>query len=94
MTEVEHVFYVVPGMDKDRALVRLVEVENPASAIIFCNTKSQVHYINTVLQRFGYDADELSSDLTQNKREKVLKRIRAGTLRYLVATDVAARGID
>ena len=94
VTEVEHLFYVVPGMDKDRALVRLIEVENPASAIIFCNTKSEVHYVCTVLQRFGYDADELSSDLSQNKREKVLKRVRSGTLRYLIATDVAARGID
>ncbi|MBN1561414.1 DEAD/DEAH box helicase [candidate division KSB1 bacterium] len=94
VTEVEHLFCVVPGMDKDRALVRLIEVENPASALVFCNTKSQVHYVNTVLQRFGYDADELSSDLEQNKREQVLKRIRSGTLRYLVATDVAARGID
>ncbi|MBN1464163.1 DEAD/DEAH box helicase [candidate division KSB1 bacterium] len=94
VTEVEHLFCVVPGMDKDRALVRLIEIENPASALIFCNTKSQVHYVNTVLQRFGYDADELSSDLAQNKREQVLKHIRNGTLRYLVATDVAARGID
>ena len=94
VTEVEHVFYVVPGMDKDRALVRLIEVENPASAIIFCNTKSEVHYVNTVLQRFGYDADELTSDLAQNKREKVLARVRQNNLRYLIATDVAARGID
>lgn len=94
VTEVEHTFYIVQGMDKDRTLVRLIEVENPASAIIFCNTKAEVHYVCTVLQRFGYDADELTSDLAQNKREKVLKRIRAGSLRYLVATDVAARGID
>jgi ATP-dependent RNA helicase DeaD len=47
-----------------------------------------------VLQRFGYDADELSADLAQNERERVLERVRSGTLRFLVATDVAARGID
>ncbi len=94
VTEVEHVYCIVQGMDKDRTLVRLIEVENPASAIIFCNTKSEVHYVCTVLQRFGYDADELTSDLPQNKREKVLQRVRQGSLRYLVATDVAARGID
>jgi ATP-dependent RNA helicase DeaD len=47
-----------------------------------------------VLQRFGYDADELTSDLAQAAREKVLERVRRGTLRFLVATDVAARGID
>jgi len=47
-----------------------------------------------VLQRFGYDADELTADLAQNHREKVLERVRRGTLRFLVATDVAARGLD
>jgi ATP-dependent RNA helicase DeaD len=47
-----------------------------------------------VLQRFGYDADQLSSDLSQEARERVMERIRKGTLRFLVATDVAARGID
>jgi len=74
--------------------VRLIEVENPASAIIFCNTKVKVHYVTAVLQRFGYDADELSADLGQNERERVLERVRLGTLRFLVATDVAARGLD
>jgi ATP-dependent RNA helicase DeaD len=94
VTDTEHVFYTVPGMDKDRALVRLIEVENPTSAIIFCNTKVKVHYVTAVLQRFGYDADELSADLGQNERERVLERVRLGTLRFLVATDVAARGLD
>jgi len=94
ITEVEHVYYIVPGMDKDRSLVRLIEIENPASAIIFCNTKARVHYVAVVLQRFGYDADELSADLAQNQRERVLDRVRKGTLRFLVATDVAARGLD
>ncbi len=94
VTETEHIFYSVPGMDKDRGLVRIIEVENPLSALIFCNTKARVNYVTTVLQRFGYDADELSSDLSQVSREKVLERVRKGTLRFLVATDVAARGID
>ena len=94
VTDVEHVYYEVPGMDKDRFLVRFIEMENPASAIIFCNTKSRVHYVSTVLKRFGYDADELSADLTQKDREQVLGRVRKGTLRFLVATDVAARGLD
>ncbi|MBN1424818.1 DEAD/DEAH box helicase [Candidatus Fermentibacteria bacterium] len=94
VTDTEHVFYAVPGMDKDRALVRIIEVENPASAIIFCNRKSEVHYVSVVLQRFGYDADELSADLSQADREQVLGRVRRGALRFLVATDVAARGLD
>ncbi len=94
VTDTQHVFYLVEGMDKDRSLVRLIEVEQPASAIIFCNTKDRVHYVAVVLQRFGYDADELSADLTQSARENVLERVRKGTLRFLVATDIAARGLD
>jgi ATP-dependent RNA helicase DeaD len=94
VTEVEHVYYKVPGMDKDRSLVRLIEVENPENALIFCNTKDRVHYVTVVLQRFGYDADEISSALSQSQREQVLSRVREGTLRFLVATDVAARGLD
>lgn len=94
VTDVQHGYYVVPRMDKDRSLVRIIEVENPPSALIFCNTRARVHYVATVLQRFGYDADELSSDLSQNERERIMGRVRRGELRFLVATDVAARGID
>jgi ATP-dependent RNA helicase DeaD len=94
VTDVDHVYYVVPRMDKDRSLVRIIEVENPPSALIFCNTKARVGYVMAVLQRFGYDADELSSDLSQKAREKIMARTRQGALRFLVATDVAARGID
>src|SRR6185503_15717399 len=68
VTDTTHVFYSVPGMDKDRSLIRIIEVENPASAIIFCNTKVKAHYVTVVLQRFGYDADELSADLSQSER--------------------------
>jgi ATP-dependent RNA helicase DeaD len=94
VTDTVHVFYLVPGMEKDRGLVRLIEIENPPSAIIFCNTKVKVHYVSVVLQRFGYDADELSADLSQRDRQRVLDRVRQGKLRFLVATDLAARGLD
>jgi ATP-dependent RNA helicase DeaD len=94
VTDVEHAYYVVDGMDKDRSLVRIIETENPPSALIFCNTKQRVEYVTTVLQRFGYDADDLTSDRVQADREKVMQRVRKGNLRFLVATDVAARGID
>ena len=94
VAETEHIFYVVPDMGRERSLIRIIEVENPASAIIFCNTKVNVHFVAVVLQRFGYDADELSADLSQADRERVLDRVRQGTLRFLVATDVAARGLD
>ncbi len=94
VAETEHVFYQIPGIDKDRSLVRIIEVENPISALIFCNTKTHVEYVATVLQRFGYDADQITSDLSQAAREQVMVRIRQEKLRFLVATDVAARGID
>lgn len=94
VSEATHLYYMVPSVKKDRSLIRLIETENPASAIIFCNTKASVHYVAVVLQRFGYDADEISSDLNQKMRDQVLNRVRNGKLRFLVATDVAARGID
>jgi len=94
VAETDHVYYEVPGMGRERSLVRVIEVENPHSAIIFCNTKAEVRFLSIVLRRFGYDADEISSDLSQEDREEVMGRIRAGELRFLVATDVAARGID
>ncbi len=89
-----HYFCEVPPMGKERMLIRILEIENPSSAIVFCNTKNDVHYVSEVLKQHGFDAEELSSDLSQSKRERVLSRIREGKLRLLVATDVAARGID
>ena len=94
VTDTDHVYYETPAMDKDRCLVRIIEVENPDSAIIFCNTKNRVNYIATVLHRFGYDADQLTADLQQSRREQVLGRMKKKSLRFLVATDLAARGID
>lgn len=91
---VQHLYCECKPMDKDRALVRLLETENPASAMIFCNTKANVHYVTEVLRGFGYNAAELSADLTQARREAVLAAARDGKVQYLVATDVAARGID
>jgi len=94
IASMEHIYYEVPGMEKDRVLTRLIELENPAAAIIFCNTKQRTAYVTAILQRFGYDADQLTADLSQKDRERVLARVRAKSLRFLVATDVAARGID
>jgi len=94
IVETEHMYYEVPAMAKDRALVRIIEIENPESAIIFANTRTTTNFVTVVLQRFGYDADQLSSDLTQKAREAVLERVYDKKLRFLVATDIAARGID
>ncbi len=94
VAEVQHLYCLCKAMDKDRTLIRLLEMENPSSAIIFCNTKANVHYVTEVLKGFGYDADGLSADLSQSRRESILQKIRQGALRFLIATDVAARGID
>jgi len=92
--EIEHFFVLTTAQEKDANLVRILEYEDPESAIIFCNTKSDVRYVTAFLQRRGYDADQISGDLTQPAREKAMASIKSGKLRFLVATDVAARGID
>ncbi|PSQ80517.1 MAG: ATP-dependent helicase [Bacteroidetes bacterium QS_8_68_15] len=92
--DIDHRYYLVGKMDKDRALLELIEHENPDSALIFCNTKREVRYLAQFLQNQGQNADQISGDLSQNDREHAMQRIRDGELRFLVATDVAARGID
>src|SRR5690606_13978118 len=61
---------------------------------IFCNTKAETERVAEALQREGYDAEWLNADLPQGEREQVMQKTREGKLRFLVATDVAARGID
>ncbi|OIQ52236.1 DEAD-box ATP-dependent RNA helicase CshA [Pseudodesulfovibrio hydrargyri] len=94
VSAIAHQFVEVPAMGKERKLIKLIELENPSSAIIFSNTKRNVEFTAALLSQFGFDAEGLTSDLTQNKREALMTRIKAGQLRFLVATDVAARGID
>ncbi len=91
--EVLHYVYLSRG-DKLDALIRILEVENPESAVVFCNTKSETERVAEALERQGFSAAWLNGDLAQNEREHVMARTREGKLRYLVATDVAARGID
>jgi ATP-dependent RNA helicase DeaD len=92
--EIEHAFVVTTAHEKDATLLRLLEYYDNESAIVFCNTKSDVRYVTAYLQRNGFDADQISGDLAQAAREQAMARIKAGKLRILVATDVAARGID
>ncbi|WP_419785231.1 DEAD/DEAH box helicase [Pseudodesulfovibrio sp.] len=94
ITAITHQFVEVPAMGKERKLIKLIELENPTSAVIFSNTKRNVEFTAALLSQFGFDAEGLTSDLTQNKREQLMTRIKEGKLRFLVATDVAARGID
>ena len=92
--EIEHFFYLVTAQQKEAMLARIIEFEDPESAIIFCNTKADVRYLTGYLQKRDIDCDQISGDLTQPAREAAIKRIKDGELRFLIATDVAARGID
>ncbi len=92
--EIEHVYYGVSGSMKPRDLLDVIELEEPRSAIVFCNTREQTNFVASFLVREGYPAEPLSSDLSQRARERVMRRMREGKVRFLVATDVAARGID
>jgi ATP-dependent RNA helicase DeaD len=92
--ELAHFVYLVREGDKRAALNRIIEVEDPQSAIVFCNTKQETEMVAESLKRAGYEADWLNGDLEQAARERVMSATREGKLRFLVATDVAARGID
>lgn len=92
--EITHYAYLVSGRDRIGDLIRILEIEDPESAIIFCNLRSETEKVASALQQAGFNADWLNGDLPQREREKVMSRTREGKLRYLVATDVAARGID
>jgi ATP-dependent RNA helicase DeaD len=92
--EVAHYVYVTRPGDKIGQLVRILEVEDPESAIIFCNTRDETQRAAEALKTRGFDADWLNGDLPQGDRERVMNATREGRLRFLVCTDVAARGID
>ncbi len=92
---IQNVAYVLrPEETRVRSLMAVLEAEDPTCAIIFCNTRSDTEMVTAYLRRRGYNAALLNSDLSQSRREEVMGRMKAGTLRYLVATDLAARGID
>jgi ATP-dependent RNA helicase DeaD len=80
--------------EKQATLVKMLEVTQPYLSIIFCRTKVRAKALNEALQELGYASDELHGDLSQAKREKVMKHFRDARLQLLIATDVAARGLD
>ncbi|MGC6493634.1 MAG: DEAD/DEAH box helicase [Myxococcota bacterium] len=91
----EHIIYETqPGMHKVRSLLFLLDNEEPTSAIIFCNTREDTATVATYLDRQGLDVQLISGELSQARRSAVMRRIKSGEVRFLVATDVAARGID
>ncbi|MEQ4485476.1 DEAD/DEAH box helicase [Cohnella silvisoli] len=80
--------------EKQATLVKLLEETQPYLSIIFCRTKRRAAVLNEALQEMGYSSDELHGDLSQAKREQVMKRFRDARLQFLIATDIAARGLD
>ncbi len=90
----EQIYFEVNSSDKFEALCRIIDIEVDFYGLIFCRTKLDVDELTSRLQKRGYDVDGIHGDITQNMREKVLERFKAKTINILVATDVAARGID
>ena len=87
-------FYRVKNQDKDAACVRLLEYYQPKLTLIFCNTKKKVDELADLLKQQGFQAEGLHGDLSQAQRDVAMNRFRNGGASILIATDVAARGID
>ncbi|GGG95213.1 DEAD/DEAH box helicase [Parapedobacter pyrenivorans] len=91
---IEHHYYVIRARDKYAAFKRIVDSNPEIFGIVFCRTKIETQEIAESLIKDGYNADSLHGDLSQQQRDKVMKRYRERSLQLLIATDVAARGID
>ncbi|ETT72833.1 DEAD/DEAH box helicase [Paenibacillus sp. FSL R7-277] len=91
---IDQAYVEVPERQKFEALSRLIDMESPDLAIVFGRTKRRVDELAEGLQKRGYSADGLHGDLSQNQRDAVMRKFRDGSIDVLVATDVAARGLD
>ncbi|MBD8498672.1 DEAD/DEAH box helicase [Paenibacillus arenosi] len=91
---IEQCYMEIPERSKFDALSRLLDMESPDLAIVFGRTKRRVDELAEALQKRGYTADGLHGDLSQNQRDNVMRKFRDGSIDVLVATDVAARGLD
>ncbi|WP_207428223.1 DEAD/DEAH box helicase [Pedobacter sp. SYSU D00535] len=91
---IDHEYYVVRAREKYAAFKRIVDFNPEIFGIVFCRTKIETQEIAEALIKDGYNADSLHGDLSQQQRDKVMKRYRERSLQLLIATDVAARGID
>lgn len=92
--QAEQVYINVGRRNKLWALCRIMDIEKPELAMVFCSTKRMVDMLAHKLRAYGYSADAIHGDLSQATRDKVMAKFRAGRLRILIATDVAARGLD
>ncbi len=93
-TSIEQLYYVVKERGKVEVMTRLIDMYNLQLMLVFCNTKKRVDELVEELQVRGYQAEGIHGDLRQQQRNNVMAKFRAGTINILVATDVAARGID
>ncbi|KFE62950.1 DEAD/DEAH box helicase [Hyalangium minutum] len=92
---IHHIRYdVSDAFPKPRNLIYVLEKEEPSNAIIFCNTRDDTALVTAVLNRNGFDAELLNGDLPQKERERVMAKVKRGEVAFMVATDIAARGID
>jgi ATP-dependent RNA helicase DeaD len=91
---IKQFYYVVHERERDDALIRLLDVKNPHKCIVFCRTKKEVDRLSSFLSAQGYGAKGLHGDMEQREREEVIKGFKRGKLEILIATDVAARGLD
>ncbi|QSO54715.1 DEAD/DEAH box helicase [Alicyclobacillus curvatus] len=92
--QTEHALFIVKEEDKFNLLTNVTVVENPDSCIIFCRTQEHVENIFRNLSRLSYPCDKIHGGMEQDERFNVMNKFKRGEFRYLVATDVAARGID
>jgi ATP-dependent RNA helicase DeaD len=90
----EQIYINVGRKNKLWALCRILDTERPELAMVFCSTKRMVDELARKLKAYGYSADGIHGDLTQAMRDKVMTKFKSGKLRVLIATDVAARGLD
>jgi ATP-dependent RNA helicase DeaD len=90
----EQIYFEVNEADKFEALCRIIDIEHEFYGLVFCRTKVMTDVVGQKLQERGYDADVLHGDVTQSQRERILKSFKDQKINILVATDVAARGID
>ncbi|WP_324171328.1 DEAD/DEAH box helicase [Sulfurimonas sp.] len=91
--DIDQEYYVIEESERDDAVIRLMDSEGTKKAIVFCRTKSEVDRLSNVLSNAGYLANGLHGDMEQRQREAVIKGFKSDSIKVLVATDVAARGI-
>jgi ATP-dependent RNA helicase DeaD len=92
-SDIEQLYYVIEESERDDAIIRLMDSEDIDKSVVFCRTKSEVDRLSNVLSNAGYLANGLHGDMEQRQRETVIKGFKQNSVKVLVATDVAARGI-